>query len=104
MFYHQHEIYPSTEDSTQENHHQELNKFITPDRKPFLFGMKARIGEQEINILLDPGSTITIMSKNLEAKLNKQSLVNRGSKTLLQTAAAECSKTRKTREDIVEIN
>ena len=113
MFYHQHEIYPSTEDSTQENHHQELNKFITPDRKPFLFGMKARIGEQEINLLLDPGSTITIMSKNLEAKLNKQSLVSRGSKTLLLTAAAECSKKCRsemtslripTREDIVEIN
>ena len=64
MFYHQHELYPSTEDSTQENHHQELDKFITPSWKPFLFGVKARIGEQEINILLDPGSTITIMSKN----------------------------------------
>ena len=53
------------------------------------------------------------MSKNLEAKLNKQSLVSRGSKTLLLTAAAECSKKCRsemtslripTREDIVEIN
>ena len=41
----------------------DLNTFTRKQRKPFLFAVKARIGEQDVNILLDPGSTGTMMSK-----------------------------------------
>ena len=91
IFYHQHDLYPSKPNCTRPNK-RDLDTFTTPDRKPFLFGLKTTIDKQEINILLDPGSTITMMSKNLEAKLDHASLESRGSKTLLLTAAAECSK------------
>ena len=42
--------------------------------------------------MFNPGSTITMMSKNLEAKLDQERLESRGSKILLLAAAAECSK------------
>ena len=76
---------------TQHNN-RDLYTFTRPDSKPLLFGLKARVGNQDIKMLLDPGSTITMMSKNLEAKLDQQSLVSRGSTTLLLIAAAGCSK------------
>ena len=39
----------------------DLNTFTRKQRKPLLFAVKARIGEQDVNILLDPGSTVTMM-------------------------------------------
>ena len=75
-----------------QNNNRDLYTFTRPDTKPLLFGLKARVGNQDIKMLLDPGSTITMMSKNLQAKLNQQILVSRGSTTMLLIAAAGCSK------------
>ena len=82
VFYHQHYLYTPKPKRTRPND-RDLYKFTTPNRKPFLFGLKAKINNQDINILLDPGSTITMMSKNLEAKLDQTSLKSRGSKTMI---------------------
>ena len=77
----------------------DLNTFTRKQRKPFLFAVKSRIGEQNVNILLDPGSTVTMMSKSLEAKLQKDRTFGRASlvkssesRTLLLAAIAECRK------------
>ena len=77
----------------------DLNTFTRKQQKPLLFAVKARIGEQDVNILLDPGSTVTMMSKNLEAKLQKDRTFGRASlvkssesRTLLLAAIAECRK------------
>ena len=72
VFYHQYDLYTPKPKRTRPND-RDLYKFTTPNRKPFLFGLKAKINNQDINILLDPGSTITMMSKNLEAKLDHAS-------------------------------